>query len=34
MKFLGFAEIFSLSAPAPMVSILAVIAHYATSSLK
>ena len=29
----GFAEIFTISTPAPMISVLAVIAHYATSSL-
>ena len=31
-RFSGFAEIFTFST-APMVSVLAVIAHYATSSL-
>ena len=33
MKLSGFAEIFTFSIPAHMVSVLAVIAHYATSSL-
>ena len=33
IKLSGFAEIFTFSTPAPMVSVLADIAHYATSSL-
>ena len=33
IKLSGFAEIFTLSSPAPMFSVLANIAHYATSSL-
>ena len=32
-KLSGFAEIFTFSTPAPIVSVLAVITHYATSSL-
>ena len=33
IKLSGFAEIFTFSTPALMVSVLAVIVHYATSSL-
>ena len=33
IKLSGFAEIFTVSTPALMVSVLAVIVHYATSSL-
>ena len=33
MKYSGFAEIFTFSTPAPIVSVLAIIAHYAMSSL-
>ena len=33
IKLSEFAEIFTFSTSAPMVSVLAVIAHYATSSL-
>ena len=33
IKLSGFAEMFTFSTPAPMVSVLAGIAHYATSSL-
>ena len=34
IKLSGFAEIFTFSTPALMVSVLAVIVHYATSSLR
>ena len=33
IKLLGFAESFTFSTTAPMVSVLADMAHYATSSL-